>query len=79
MPAAIDDVLIPGVAVDKQRLRDYLRGREVAVPQSFGGIPDGVTDCSDAMRRRWLPHPPCCWCPAPTASRDRWCWATARR
>lgn len=49
MTAAIDDVLIPGQPVDKQRLRDYLRGREVAVPQSFGGIPDGVTDCSDAI------------------------------
>lgn len=49
MPSAIDDVLIPGQPVDKQRLRDYLRGREIAVPQSFGGIPDGVTDCSDAI------------------------------
>lgn len=49
MASAIDDVLIPGQPVDKQRLRDYLRGREIAVPQSYGGIPDGVSDCSDAI------------------------------
>ena len=40
--AEIDNILIPGQSVNKQKLRQYLAAREVARPQDYGAVGDGV-------------------------------------
>jgi hypothetical protein len=45
----IDTILAPGEPVDKAALRAWLGARETATPEDYGGIGDGIHDCSPAF------------------------------
>ena len=63
--AQIDNILIPGQSVDKQKLRQYLASQEWATPQDFGAFGDGIADDTAAINQaldeaRAVYLPPCC-------------------
>jgi len=51
MAFKIDDILIPGENVSKLDLRKYLQSREIATPQDFGAVGDGIADDTDAINQ----------------------------
>lgn len=49
--AQIDNILAPGESVNKQLLRQYLAAREIARPEDYGAVGDGVHDDTDAINQ----------------------------
>lgn len=49
--AKIDDILFPGQSVNKLDFRKYLASREVATPQDYGAVADGIVDDTAAINQ----------------------------
>src|SRR5215207_4131005 len=50
MAARIDDLMVLNSAVSKTDIAKYLRDREQAIPNDFGGLDDGVADDRAAIQ-----------------------------